>query len=63
MAVSLESVTKIAEARMSCSACERRSAAINSGVDVLSAMIRISLGPAIISTPTIPATIFLAIVT
>ena len=53
-------VTRTAEALESCSAWERRSAAMNSGSAESSATTRTSLGPAMMSMPTVPATIFLA---
>src|SRR3989338_5815743 len=52
----LESVTKYTCASESCSACARRSAAINLGFAVESAIIRSSVGPAIKSIPTTPYT-------
>ena len=51
-----QSVTSTAEAFLSCSAWLKRSAATNSGSAELSAMIRISLGPAIMSMATAPKT-------
>jgi hypothetical protein len=59
-AISAEVVTSTAEALGSCSAWESRSAAMNSGSAHSSATTRISLGPAMMSMPTVPATIFLA---
>ena len=50
------SVIRIDCALASCSACARRSAAIQSGLPVLSARISTSDGPAIMSMPTLPNT-------
>ena len=49
--------------RVSCSACASRSAAIHSGSLCLSAMIRTSDGPAMLSMPTVPNTWRLAAAT
>ncbi len=57
------SVIRIACALASCSACANRSAAIQSGLPVLSAMISTSDGPAIMSMPTLPNTTRLAAAT
>ncbi|GBE36273.1 hypothetical protein BMS3Bbin07_00417 [bacterium BMS3Bbin07] len=58
-----EEVTSTEEASSSCSAWLKRSEATNSGGAVLSAIIRTSLGPAIISISTSPKTIRLAVAT
>ena len=50
------SVIRIDCAAVSCSACARRSAAIQSGLQCLSARISTSEGPAIMSMPTVPNT-------
>ena len=57
------SVIRIDCAASSCSACESRSAAIQAGSFSLSAITRISDGPAMRSMPTWPNTIFLAAAT
>ena len=56
LASSVLSVTSTALAILSCSACDRRSAATYAGLQVLSATTSISLGPAIISIATLPKT-------
>ena len=60
---SREVVTRMEEASSSCSACESRSEATNSASALLSAMIRISLGPAIMSISTCPKTYRFAVAT
>jgi|GEM_PF-2638911 hypothetical protein len=62
-AISFEVVNRSHLAVGSCSACANRSAAINSGFPVSSAMISTSLGPAIKSIQTVPYTSFLAAAT
>ena len=59
----LEVVTKIAEASLSCSAWDIKSAATYFGSAFSSATTNISLGPAIISISTLPKTNFLATAT
>jgi hypothetical protein len=56
-------VSRIACASSSCSACENRSIAIQSGSVLPSQITRISLGPAIMSMPTTPNTRRLAAAT
>ena len=53
----------MADAMRSCSAWLMRSAAKNSGFAVLSAMTRISLGPAIMSISMVPYSNFFAVAT
>ena len=56
-------VISIARARLSCSACDNKSAAISLAWALSSAKIPISDGPATISIATVPKTCFLAVAT